>query len=1128
MHVIKRDGAREPVSFDKVLARIRKAARGLQVNYTRLAQLTLAEIHDGVHTTELDELAARIAISYMTTHPDWGTLAAQIIVSNCQKNAPPTFSACVEELAALTDSRGAPAPALHDDVISFVRANTAALDAIVNPANDFLLDYFGFKTLEKAYLMRGAARGRRIVETPQYMWLRVAVGIHYSFPDALERIRETYELMSTKAFTHATPTLFNSGTPRPQLSSCFLVAMKDDSIDGIFDTVKQCAQISKYAGGIGLHMHNIRAQGSLIRGTNGQSDGIMPLLRVFNNTARYVNQGGRRNGSFAIYLEPWHADVQSFLKLKSNTGSEEERARDLFYALWVPDLFMKRVEADGEWSLFCPHEAPGLADVVGAEFEELYTRYEREGRARRTVSAQKLWSEILVSQIETGTPYLLYKDAANAKSNQKNLGTIKSSNLCVAPETFILTDKGQFPIHELAGQEVSVWNGDEWSKTTVMKTGEKQRLLTVSLSNGAQLHCTPYHKFLIRDGYADKGALKDATRVAAGDLQEGMKLTKCDLSMIEGNADEDFPHPYTHGFFCGDGTVNGVSKIIALYGEKKLLLDKLAVKSTSGKEDAMGRINCVVDPAIPEKFAVPLNASLRCRLEWLAGLCDSDGSIAINGDNESIQISSIQFEFLDRIRLMLQTLGIQSKVSQAFGQRQTLLPDGHGGRKLYDCKPLWRILISSSGLFRLANMGFQCHRLQFTVRKPQRNAEQFVSVVSVVDDGRVDDTYCFNEPLNHAGIFNGILTGNCTEIIEYSDSSETAVCNLASIALPYFVDTDASGHRVFNYDRLRQVVAVIVRNLNRVIDINYYPTPETRRSNLRHRPVGIGVQGLADVFAMLGLQWEEPVAARLNQEIFENIYYAALEQSHVMALQDGPYETFRGSPASQGLLQPDLWATEPSADTLTGTATRVGPRCYSNDYLDWQGLRVKIARDGIRNSLLLAPMPTASTSQILGYNECIEPFTTNIYTRRTLAGEFVVVNRHLVADLMTAGLWTPELKERIIAANGSVQAIAEIPADLKARYKTVWEIKQRTLIDMAADRGAYICQSQSLNLFVQDPTIAKLSSMHFYAWRRGLKTGIYYLRTKSAVQAIKFTVDPALARQAPAPVEEKECLLCSS
>jgi ribonucleoside-diphosphate reductase alpha subunit len=810
MYVVKRDGSREPVSFDKVLARIRKAGRGLSVDVTRLAQMVIAEIHDGVKTSDLDELAARLAISYMTQNPDWGTLAAQIIVSNCQKNAPGNFVAAMEELATLTDSQGRPSPALHKEVIAFIRANATSLNAMVQPGNDFLLDYFGFKTLEKAYLMKG--QGRQIVETPQYMWLRVSVGIHYKWPDALTRIQETYELMSTKAFTHATPTLFNAGTGRPQLSSCFLMGM-EDSLDGIFEALKQAAHISKYAGGIGIHVHNIRAQGSLIRGTNGQADGLVPMLRVFNNTARYVNQSGRRNGSFAIYLEPWHADIQAFLKMKSNTGSEEERARDLFYAMWVPDLFMKRVEAGGDWSLFCPHEAPGLADVYGPEFEALYTRYEAEGRARRTVPAQKLWSEILVSQIETGTPYLVYKDAANMKSNQKNLGTIKSSNLC-------------------------------------------------------------------------------------------------------------------------------------------------------------------------------------------------------------------------------------------------------------------------------------------------------------------------------------------SEIIEYSDVSESAVCNLASIALPYFLETDPSTNsRHFNFDKLRAVVAVIVRNLNRVIDINYYPTPETRRSNMRHRPIGIGIQGLADVFALMGLAWETEGAAHLNQEIFENIYYAAVEQSHLMALQEGPYETFRGSPASQGLLQPDLWAVDPSA-----SANRIGPLCFSDGYLDWAALRTKVARDGLRNSLLLAPMPTASTSQILGYNECIEPFTTNIYTRRTLAGEFVVVNRHLVADLIAAGLWTPELKERIIAANGSVQQIPEIPQNLKERYKTVWEIKQKTLIDMAADRGAYICQSQSLNLFVQDPTIAKLSSMHFYAWRRGLKTGIYYLRTKSAVQAIKFTVDPTLLKggavtshgsgtdptllkaqvQQPTPADDKECLLCSS
>jgi ribonucleotide reductase alpha subunit len=1132
MYVIKRDGSKEPVQFDKVLERMRKAAAGLSVNYTRLAQLTLAEIHDGVTTTELDEIAARIAISYVTVHPDWGFLASQIILSNCQRNAPPTFSAAMEELGALTNVQGTPTPALAEDILEFIRTNATELNAMIRPEHDFLLDYFGFKTLERAYLLRG--KGRKVVETPQYMWLRVAVGLWGTASLPLEtrlaRIEETYTLMSMKAFTHATPTLFNAGTPRPQLSSCFLQAMKSDSIEGIFETLKDCAQISKYAGGIGLHIHNIRAEGTTIAGTQGKSNGIVPMLRVFNNTARYVDQcftpetvvfattkddpypnakpisevrvddlvettgtqeivdetgkhwagttetkqnrvtkvvthdydgellevtmveddrvtrvtplhpvltkmpngeydyveigklqpgdeivhligkdgqgelkiltreivsiqnthytgklydlevegthdynvcgfgyvhngGGRRNGSFAIYLEPWHADIQAFLKMKSNTGSEEERARDLFYALWIPDLFMKRVESGGDWSLFCPHEAPGLADVYGDAFEALYERYEREGKAKRTVSAQKLWSEILVSQIETGTPYLLYKDAANKKSNQQNLGTIKSSNLCVAPETLLTifdppVSEGewhgiplpanrktrQVPIKDLHGENVVIWNGDSLSSVRVTLTNNNVQLLRVTIAQNVKgrwerntMDCTPYHKFLM----AHDGPVADAPRKEAYELVPGEKL-------------------YT--------------------------------------------------------------------------FTDHDGV----------------------------------KVEQ--------------------------------------------------------------EVIGVEDLGRRDDTYCFNEPINHAGVFNGIFCGNCSEIIEYSDKDETAVCNLASIALPYYVDKG-----VFQFDKLRQIVAVITRNLNRVIDINYYPTPETRRSNMRHRPIGIGVQGLADVFAEMGMAWETPEAAALNQEIFENIYYAAVEMSTVLAEQEGPYETFQGSPASQGRLQPDLWYPE-SSDYLP----------LSAGYLDWTTLRERVKRVGLRNSLLLAPMPTASTSQVLGYNECIEPFTTNIYVRRTLAGEFTVVNKHLVRDLMALDLWTPQLKERIVAANGSVQGIAEIPDILKARYKTVWEIKQKTLIDMAADRGAYICQSQSLNLFVSDPTIAKLSSMHFYGWRKGLKTGIYYLRTKSAVQAIKFTVDPTFLKGAavtsspgevdPSLMKEKEtgktdpaeCLLCSS
>jgi len=757
MRVIKRSGNTEEVSFDKVLQRIRKAAKGLQINVDVLAQQVLTQIIDGVHTSELDELTAQLAASLCTNHPDWGILSARIAISNHHKQTSSSFSEVVLVLANQTMPKtGEKTQIVSDELISLVKAHGTKIDERIQYDRDYLFDYFGFKTLERSYLLKDTTM--KIMERPQHLWMRVALAL---WGHNLERAFETYELLSTKAFTHATPTLFNAGTPRQQLSSCFLLSMTDDSIAGIYKTLGDCAAISKYAGGIGLHIHNVRARGSLIRGTNGMSNGLVPMLRVFNNTARYVDQGGgKRNGSFAVYLEPWHADVEDFLKLKLNTGSEEERARDLFYALWIPDLFMERVEADGMWTLFCPNEAPGLADVWGPAFVELYTRYEREGRGRKQVSAQKLWFSMLDSQMETGTPYILFKDACNAKSNQQNLGTIKSSNLC-------------------------------------------------------------------------------------------------------------------------------------------------------------------------------------------------------------------------------------------------------------------------------------------------------------------------------------------TEIIEYSSPTETAVCNLASLALPAFVVKDSSEKPIFDYDALMNATRVAIRNLNRVIDINYYPTPETERSNKRHRPVGLGIQGLADVFAMLKLAWDDDAAAVTNQLIFEHMYYAAVDESANLAATEGAYETFLGSPASHGRLQPDLWSVRPISS------------------LDWTGLRAKAA-EGLRNSLLIAPMPTASTSQILGYNECFEPFTTNIYTRRTLAGEFVIVNKHLMRELMERGIWSESLKQKIIAMNGSVQEIAEIPDEIKPIYKTSWELKQRTLIDMAAARGAFICQSQSLNLFVADPTYSKLTSMHFYSWKKGLKTGCYYLRTKAPVSAQKFTVDPRL------------------
>lgn len=757
MFVLKRDGRKEAVKFDKVTARIQKLAYGLSehVDTFAVAQKVIEGIYDGVTTSQLDNLAAEIAASMTVRHPDFALLAARIAVSNLHKNTKKSFSETMKDLYEYIDpNTGKKAPLIADDVFEIIWNNRDILDSTIIYDRDFGYDYFGFKTLEKSYLLKTYGK---VAERPQHMLMRVAVGIHKADIDSAI---ETYNLMSERWFTHATPTLFNAGTPKPQLSSCFLLQMSDDSIEGIYNTLKNCAKISQSAGGIGLSIHNIRGTGSYIRGTNGTSNGIVPMLRVFNDTARYVDQGGgKRKGSFAIYLEPWHSDIFDFVELKKNHGKEENRARDLFYALWIPDLFMERVEANGDWSLFCPNEAPGLSDAYGEKFRELYTKYEQEGRARRTVPAQELWFAILESQIETGTPYMLYKDACNEKSNQKNLGTIKSSNLC-------------------------------------------------------------------------------------------------------------------------------------------------------------------------------------------------------------------------------------------------------------------------------------------------------------------------------------------TEILEYTSADEIAVCNLASIALPRFVINGK-----FDHQRLFEITYVITKNLNKVIDINYYPVEEARRSNLRHRPIGIGVQGLADAFILMRMPFDSEGARQLNKEIHETIYYAAMTASKDLAKKDGPYETYEGSPVSQGIFQYDMWNVTPS--------TR----------WEWDVLKEEVKKHGVRNSLLLAPMPTASTSQILGNNECFEPYTSNIYSRRVLSGEFPIVNKHLLKDLVKLGLWNENMKNKIIAANGSVQNIPEIPDELKEIYRTVWEIKQRSLIDMAADRGAYICQSQSLNLFIQDANFAKLTSMHFYAWKKGLKTGMYYLRSKSAADAIKFTVDASFLKQ---------------
>jgi len=793
MYVVKRNGQqckliKEPVHFDKITSRLQKLSWGLDdlVDPVIVTQKVISGVYTGVTTSELDNLAAETCAHMVTVHPDYGLLAARITVSNLHKQTKKVFTDVVQDLYNYINPRnGKHGPLISEAVYNIIMTNADQINSTIVLDRDYNYDYFGIKTLERAYLLK---LNGKIAECPQHMLMRVSIGIHM---DDIDAAIETYNLMSQKIFTHASPTMFNAGTPRPQLSSCFLLQMQSDSIEGIYDTLKQCAQISKHAGGIGLAVSNIRSFGSYICGTNGQSNGLVPMLRVFNNTARYVDQGGgKRKGSFAIYLEPWHSDIFEFLDLKKNHGKEEERARDLFYALWMCDLFMQRCEKNQTWSLMCPNECPGLQDCWGAEFEELYTGYEEQGKFIRQVPSRELWNKILDSQIETGTPYMVYKDACNSKSNQQNLGCIKSSNLC-------------------------------------------------------------------------------------------------------------------------------------------------------------------------------------------------------------------------------------------------------------------------------------------------------------------------------------------TEIIEYTDANEVAVCNLASVALPKFVRQGLNDTRTYDFEGLANVVRVCTRNLNRVIDVNYYPVEEARNSNMRHRPIGIGVQGLADVFMMMHLPFESVEARQLNKQIFETIYYAAVDASADLASEEGPYETYEGSPASEGKLQYDLWGTRPSP------------------LWNWDELKEKVAEHGLRNSLLCAPMPTASTSQILGNNECFEPYTSNVYVRRTLAGEFVVINNHLLRDLMKEGLWSPLMKTKLIASNGSVQNIPEIPKRLRDLYKTVWEIKQKHLVDMAADRGAFIDQSQSFNVHMKDVSRKKLTSMHFYGWKKGLKTGMYYLRTQAATDAIQFTVDQAaleaaaeqaantMIANAEAAAEE-DCVMCGS
>jgi ribonucleoside-diphosphate reductase alpha chain len=1132
MRIQKRNGKFEALSFDKVLRRIKNLANDKNLGVIKdvecdiVSQKVIREIVDGITSKQLDVLASDICTAMSADNPGYGELASRIAISNLHKSTPKKFSEAVKILL----EEGV----VNKDFAKVVEINSEILDENIVDSRDYLFDFFGISTLEKGYLLKVLKKDTKtIIERPQYMWMRVAVALH---KDDLPKVFETYEHLSLKNFIHASPTLFNAGTKHQQLSSCFLLDT-EDSVNGIFNTMGKIAQISKHGGGIGLTCSRIRAEGSIIRGTNNRSDGIMPMLKVYNEISRYVNQG-QRKGSIAVFLEPHHADIEIFLEMKKNTGDVNLRARDLFYGLWVSDLFMKYVEADDDWYLMCPDECPGLVDAYGDAYEELYLSYIEKGMYRKKLKARKIWDQILVSQIETGLPYMCYKDAVNKKSNQENLGTISSSNLCVAPETMILTSKGYFKIDTLKDKEIEVWNGEKFSKTVVKQTGINQKLIKVNLSGGNMVECTPYHKFHIVTSERRTGDNVKIEVIEAKDLKQGMVLIKSNMPVIrEGN--DDFPYPYEHGLFCADGTyvnnieehscpVNSFGKefckyhqkmydfsdesltydfcnaivrkrpVLFLYGEKKKLKEFCITRSPI-LEEKQKRITLTLPLNIKDKFQVPVNCNLDIKLKWFAGFVDGDGCICRSQNQTSIQVSSINFEFLKNVKYMLQTMGCDPKilVMSKAGFRKLPLNDGSNDSGDFYCQESYRLCLTSYDVAILNYLGFSPNRLKISGEYPRKNTKRWVYVENIEETGRFSDTYCFNEPERHMGIFNGVLTGNCVEIMLKHTDNEYAVCNISTISLGNCVKNGE-----FDFNLLGKLSKIATINLNKVIDINYYPTPETEKSNLDHRPIAVGIQGLYDAFIKLRIPFTSNEAKILNKKIFECIQYHCLQASCELAQKDGSYSSFEGSPSSKGIFQHNMWGIDE------------GKLNY-----DWESLRNDVKKYGLRNSMLTALPPTASTANILGNTSSFETITTNIFTRTITAGNFMIVNKYLVDDLKKLGLWSTDMKDQIISDNGSVQKINSIPDDLKLLYRTTWETSQKETITMSAERSPFIDQSQSLNIFMAIPTTAKLSSAHFHGWKLGCKTGSYYVRSLPSSTAEKITVSKK--------VEQQEALVCS-
>jgi len=1139
-HVINRNGESVPLDFNKILLRLntlKKITPELIVNVGLIAQNTIKLMANNITTIELDNISANFCASMITTHPDYGILAARIEIDNLHRE---TLDDYYQTVLNINDYfiNGIHNTILDEKVVNFAFKYQSDINKIINYENDYNFTYFGIKTLKKAYLLKHITNNKnKILERPQHMYMRVSIGINLknisedgsTDQDTLNEIYETYEKLSNNEYIHATPTLFNAGTKRQSLSSCFLLNV-DDDLDGIYKTLSDTAKISKWSGGIGIHVSQVRAKDSIIHSTNGKSEGIVPMLKVYNDSALYVSQGGgKRKGSTAVYLEEWHADIEGFLDLKKPIGDEMLRARDLFLALWISDLFMKRLEhaiktnEEVMWSLFCPNKAKGLPDVYGEDFEKLYISYENKKLYNKQISIIKLWKHILEVQQESGTPYIMFKDAVNRKNNQNNLGTIKSSNLCVKGDTLVLTKEGYYPIKDLANKNVEIWNGNEFSLSPVRKTGENQQLLKIITDDGCILECTKYHKFHIVSGSRNtKSIIKDAN-----ELKNGDRLIKCNFPVLKGNIDYDFESPYTHGIYCGDGSnynlKNSIQPFIDLYHEKQDLLQYLDYDRVLTHNETKNSTRIILNNTLNSKFDVPIYASLNNKLKWLAGYIDADGTICKNQDSRCIQVACIHKDFLYKVKLLCNTLGLNPKITKNINAGERMMPDnkGLGEMKLYNCKEAYRLLFNTLDTYKLYN------ELQIPTKRvlndistpPQRDARKFVRIQSIEEVKGLHDTYCFNEPKNHTGIFNGIITGNCAEINIYTDKDNVGVCNLASISLPKFVEYDENNNPVYNYKKLYEIVRIATRNLNKVIDNNVYPVKEGEYSDSLNRPIAVGVQGLADVFFKLKLPFTSNEAKEINKLIAETMYYAALSESNDMARKlYKTYKNYKTSMSANGILQYDLWNVTPS------------------NLWNWDELKERIKYFGLYNSLLIALMPTASTSQILGNYEMFEPITSNMFIRSTLSGTFQIINKYLINDLMKLNLWNDKMKQQIIANDGSVQNIAEIPKNIREIYKTVWELKQRDLIDMDRDRGAYVCHSSSSNRYVKNPTDNKLTSMHMYSWKVGLKTGCYYLRSQSDANAVKFNVDVKILKQtkeinkqsiANREVEE-ECLVCSA